>query len=145
MREARQAGYRLDTKLLITATSIACATMSARPVLQGAWLRPGQHVDLIGAYTPAMREADDAAILRSRVFCDNRDTVIGHIGELKEPIEAGVIGADHVIADFYEMDCFRRHDAAEITLFKNGGGAHLDLMTARYILRAWQKASGQLT
>ena len=84
-----------------------------------------------------MREVDDAALLRSRVFVDNMHTTVGHIGELKIPIAAGVIDASHVVADYYDLDAFARGLDDEITLFKNGGGAHLDLMTARYILDAW--------
>ena len=116
---------------------VTSATMSSTPLIRGDWLQPGQHIDLIGAYTPAMREADDAAIARARVFVDNKDTTIGHIGELMAPMAAGVIGPDHIISDYYQMDQLRRHSDAEITLFKNGGGAHLDLMTSRYILEAW--------
>jgi len=118
---------------------ITCATMSTTPVIKGDWLRPGQHVDLIGAYRPDMREVDDTAIRRARLFVDSRDTTIGHIGELKDPIAAGVITADDIIADYYQPDLMQRHTADEITLFKNGGGAHLDLMTSRYILDNWRQ------
>lgn len=116
---------------------ITSATMATEPNIFGDWLQPGQHVDLIGAYRPDMREVDDAALLRSRVFVDNMHTTVGHIGELKIPIAAGVIDASHVVADYYDLDAFARGSDDEITLFKNGGGAHLDLMTARYILDAW--------
>ena len=116
---------------------ITSATMATEPNIFGDWLQPGQHVDLIGAYRPDMREVDDAALLRSRVFVDNIHTTVGHIGELKIPIAAGVIDASHVVADYYDLDAFVRGLDDEITLFKNGGGAHLDLMTARYILDAW--------
>jgi len=117
---------------------VTCATMSQTPVLRGEWLRPGTHVDLIGAYTPAMREADDAVMRRGRIFCDNRETVMNHIGELMDPLRDGVIGPGDVVADFYELSSFQRHDDAEITVFKNGGGAHLDLMVSRWILERWQ-------
>ncbi len=117
---------------------VTSATMSTAPLIMGDWLQPGQHIDLIGAYRPDMREADDAAILKSRVFVDNLHTTADHIGELKSPIANGVIGRDHIVADYYGLDKFRRGSDAEITLFKNGGGAHLDLMTCRYILSRWQ-------
>ena len=116
---------------------ITSATMSTAPIIHGDWLQSGQHIDLIGAYRPDMREVDDAALLRSRVFVDNLRTTVGHIGELKIPIAAGVIDASHVVADFYDLGAFERQSDDEITMFKNGGGAHLDLMTARYILDAW--------
>jgi ornithine cyclodeaminase len=117
---------------------IACATMSNTPVVRGDWLRPGQHLDLIGAYTPAMRETDDAAVARARVFCDCRQTVVDHIGDIMAPIAAGVITRDEVIADLYQPERMIRQNDDEITLFKNGGGAHLDLMVSRHILTAWQ-------
>lgn len=119
---------------------IACATMSTEPLIRGAWLRPGQHLDLVGAYRPDMREADDAALARARIFVDSRDTTLDHIGELKIPLDAGVIRREDVLADFYDLPSgrFGRESAEEITLFKNGGGAHLDLMVARHILDAWR-------
>ncbi|GAA6175738.1 ornithine cyclodeaminase family protein [Sulfitobacter pacificus] len=127
-----------DLETAVTqADIITSATMSTDPLIKGAWLRPGQHVDLIGAYRPDMREVDDAALLRARVFVDSFDTTIGHIGEINIPLEAGVITRDNLIADYYGLDAFKRQSDDEITLFKNGGGAHLDLMTSRYILDRW--------
>lgn len=116
---------------------ITSATMSTAPLIKGDWLRPGQHIDLIGAYRPDMREVDDTALLRSRVFVDSFDTTVGHIGEVKIPLETGAITRDHLLADYYDLDTFVR-EPDDITLFKNGGGAHLDLMTSRYILDRWQ-------
>ncbi|GHE01717.1 ornithine cyclodeaminase [Allgaiera indica] len=120
---------------------IATATMSDAPVILGKWLRPGTHLDLIGAYTPDMREVDDDTLRRARIFVDSRDTTLGHIGELKIPLEAGTIEYSDVIADFYDIEkgLFARTDPDEITLCKNGGGAHLDLMTARHILETMRK------
>lgn len=120
---------------------ITSATSSSKPVLKGKWLRPGQHIDLIGAFRPDMREADDEALKRARIFVDNRETTIDHIGELKTPIEAGVITRDDILGDFYDLEkpVFGRQSDDDITLFKNGGGAHLDLMTARYILDVWRE------
>ena len=116
---------------------VACATMSTEPVLRGDWLRPGTHVDLIGAYRPDMREADDTALTRARVFVDSFDTTVGHIGEIKDPIARGVISEADIVADYYDLSTFKRQSDDEITLFKNGGGAHLDLMVSRYILERW--------
>ncbi len=117
---------------------ITSATMSETPLLRGQWLQPGQHIDLIGAYRPNMREADDAALQRASVFVDSFDTTVGHIGEIKIPLESGAITRAHMQADFYQLDRFQRTSDQAITLFKNGGGAHLDLMTSRYILSAWR-------
>ena len=116
---------------------VTSATMSTDPLIKGDWLQPGQHIDLIGAYRPDMREVDDAALQKSRIFVDNRHTTMAHIGELKIPLEAGVINENDVLADYYELPAFQRQTDAEITMFKNGGGAHLDLMTCRYIQTAW--------
>ncbi|MBW4706619.1 ornithine cyclodeaminase [Roseobacter sp. YSTF-M11] len=121
-----------------TADIITSATMSTNPVIRGDWLHPGQHLDLIGAYRPDMREVDDTALRRARIFVDSLDTTIGHIGELKIPIETGVISANDIVADYYAPEQFARRSDDEITLFKNGGGAHLDLMTSRYILDRWE-------
>jgi ornithine cyclodeaminase len=83
-----------------------------------------------------MREADDALITKSRLFVDSRDTTIGHIGELVIPIAQGTITESDVLGDFYDLvtgTTARRNDD-DITLFKNGGGAHMDLMTAQYLM-----------
>ena len=117
---------------------IATATMSLEPIVRGAWLKPGTHLDLIGAYRPDMREADDETFRRARVFVDARATTIHHIGELMAPLASGAIAEADIIADFYDIGsgAFARRSDDEITVAKNGGGAHLDLMTARYVLGA---------
>ncbi|PVA09875.1 ornithine cyclodeaminase [Pelagivirga sediminicola] len=117
---------------------VTSATMSTDAFIKGEWFRPGQHIDLIGAYRPDMREADDTAMARARIFVDSRETTVDHIGELMSPIAAGVIAPSDIVADLYQPGAFERRSEDEITLFKNGGGAHLDLMTSRYILDAWQ-------
>lgn len=116
---------------------VSTATMARTPVLEGAWLRPGTHVDLIGAYKADMREADDELLTRGSLFVDSRETTIGHIGELMIPIAEGVITADDVQGDLYDLvkgSVGRRADS-EITVYKNGGGAHLDTIIASYIAR----------
>lgn len=113
---------------------ISAATMTKQPLIQGRWLAAGAHLDLIGAFTPEMREADDEALRRARLFVDSRETTLEDTGELAIPIAAGVIGEADVLADLYELCAGRagREGPDEITLFKNGGGAHLDLMTAGF-------------
>ena len=118
---------------------ISCATMSKQSIIKGDWLRPGQHLDLIGAYRPDMREVDDLSLCRSKIFVDSYDTTIEHIGELKIPLKEKVISRADILADFYQINKFTRESDDEITIFKNGGGAHLDLMVAKYILTAWLK------
>lgn len=118
---------------------ICTATMAKQPLIKGAWLRAGQHLDLIGAYTPHMREVDDTAMSRARVFVDSRATTLHHIGEIMAPLASGALREDDIIADYYDDPAlFTRQSQAEITIAKNGGGAHLDLMTARYILHMAQ-------
>ncbi len=119
---------------------IGTATMATDPVIKGAWLQPGQHLDLIGAYRPDMREVDDEALQRARLFVDSFDTTVDHIGEIKIPLETGAIQRSDIIADYYDLDAFTRQSDDEITICKNGGGAHLDLMTSRYILDRWRAA-----
>jgi len=122
------------------ASIIATTTMATAPLIQGAWLAPGTHLDLIGAYRPDMREADSACFARARVYVDLRATTLDHIGDLMVPLAEGALTRADVVADFYDLSSghFARQHPDEITLCKNGGGAHLDLMTARYILRAAQ-------
>ena len=119
---------------------ICTATMSKEPVLKGEWLRAGQHLDLIGAYRPDMREVDDIALQRASIFVDSRATTIGHIGEIEDPLRRDVIRPDDIRADYYDLTggLFERQSDDEITLCKNGGGAHLDLMVARAIFDKWK-------
>ena len=128
-----------DLEAAVRQADIICtATMATEPLIRGDWLQPGQHLDLIGAYTPAMREVDDTAMSRARVFVDARATTVHHIGDLMSPIASGAITEADVIADFYDDPAlYARRSPDEITIAKNGGGAHLDLMTATYIAKAW--------
>ncbi|GAB5433434.1 MAG: ornithine cyclodeaminase [Epibacterium sp.] len=127
-----------DLEPAVTAADIILtSTMSTEPVIQGAWLRPGQHLNMIGAYRPDMREADDLALSRARIYCDSFDTTLDHIGEFKIPLASGALQRADVLADFYALERFERFDPEAITLFKNGGGAHLDLMTSRHVLDLW--------
>lgn len=126
---------------LSNADIVSSSTMSTSSFIKGDWIKAGTHVDLIGAYRPDMREADDDLIAKSRIFVDSRATAIHDIGELAKPIKNGVIKEEDVIADFYQL-CNNqqgRKTETEITLFKNGGGAHLDLMTALYIMQKAEK------
>jgi ornithine cyclodeaminase len=118
---------------------VSSATMARAPVLRGEWVLPGTHVDLIGAYKADMREADDALIAGGALYVDSRDTTVHHIGELMLPLAAGVITEADVRGDLYDLVPGRapaRSGDTEITVFKNGGGAHLDLMIAAYIAEA---------
>ena len=117
---------------------VSSATMTIEPIINGALLKPGCHIDLVGAYTPDMREADDEALKRGRLFVDSFDTTVGEIGELMIPLAAGTIDREDVLGDLHALVAGEvgRRSADEITLFKNGGGAHLDIMTAQAIAGA---------
>lgn len=117
---------------------ISSATMSTEPLIRGEALKPGTHVDLVGAYTPSMREADDAALTRGRLFVDSFATTVGHIGEVMIPMQAGVIAREDIQGDLHALVHGRtsRHSPDEITIFKNGGGAHLDVMIAHAVYLA---------
>ena len=129
-----------DLEAAVRAADVICsATMATEPLIRGEWLQPGQHLDLIGAYKPGMREVDDTAMQRGRIFVDARATTVHHIGELIEPLASGAITQADIVADFWDNPAlFVRRSDDEITIAKNGGGAHLDLMTAVYIQKAWR-------
>ncbi len=121
-----------------SADLITTATMSKEPVINGDWIAPGTHVDLIGAFKPDMREADDALLKKAELFVDSRETTLGHIGEIDIPVKNGVICESDILGDFYEICSGNtgRSGQKAITVFKNGGGAHLDLMTSMVIYKA---------
>lgn len=112
---------------------ICTATMSNRPVLRGRWLRGGHHVDLIGGYRADMRETDDEAIARSSVFVDNKQSAMD-VGDILKPLTDKVITTRQLV-DFGGLSdgSFSRSSDDEITICKNAGGAHLDLMVARHM------------
>jgi alanine dehydrogenase len=111
---------------------VASATLATEPLVRGAWVRPGTHVDLVGGYTPAMREADDALIAKARVFADTRAGALQEAGDLVVPIARGVLAADSVV-DLQGL-CRRespgRRNDAEVTVFKSVGAALEDLAAA---------------
>ena len=121
---------------VVRADIVSAATMASEPLIKGALLKPGAHVDLVGSFTPEMREADDDVLTRSTIFVDHRQTT-ERSGEFLGPFERGVITPADVRADLFELCQGRdpgRASADEITLMKNGGGSHLDYYTARYLM-----------
>ena len=115
---------------------VSCATLSQRPLVLGAWLKPGQHLDLVGAFTPAMCEVDDAAIARCELFVDTRDGALSESGELVGAIERGIIERAAVRAELSEIGhgSFKRSGGRAITLFKSVGTALEDLVAAQLVL-----------
>jgi ornithine cyclodeaminase len=116
---------------------ISCATLSAEPVVRGAWLKPGQHLDLIGAFTPQMRETDDEAMRRAKVFIDT-DAAMTEAGEIRQPLEAGVISRADIRGTLYDI-CSGRggwRQPEDTTLFKGVGHAIEDLAAATLAIKA---------
>lgn len=116
---------------------ISTATMARQPILPGDAVSRGTHVDLIGAFREDMREADDALLRKARIYVDSRETTIGHIGEIAIPLAEGVIGPHDIRGDLYDIVAARPERMPDdVTIFKNGGGAHLDLMIADWIAQS---------
>ncbi|SDF73973.1 ornithine cyclodeaminase [Limimonas halophila] len=130
---AAEAVETLDAETVGWADVVSCATMAVEPPLHGEWLRPGQHVDLVGAFKPTMRETDDRAVQRARVFCDTYDGALSEGGDLVQPLQDGVITRHDVLADLYMLTRGQhpgRRSGEEITLFKSVGTALEDLAAA---------------
>lgn len=125
----------LDTAVA-EADIISSATMASEPHLKGNLLKPGVHVDLVGSFTPEMRESDDDVMRRATIFVDHRQTTT-RSGEFLGPLERGVIRKDDVQADYFEL-CQKTHvgrsGTDEVTLLKNGGGSHIDYYVAKYLM-----------
>ncbi|MDR7029974.1 ornithine cyclodeaminase family protein [Rhizobium rosettiformans] len=135
--EARALGYAANVAEDLEAAArqadiISCATLSRAPLIRGAWLKPGSHLDLIGAFNKDMRESDDEAVRRARLFVDTRAGAFAEAGDLLQPMAAGVINADHVVAELSELvgGTEGRRSAEDITLFKSVGAALEDLAGA---------------
>jgi alanine dehydrogenase len=144
--KAKRLAQRLDRKTLkVAATTdleaavrgahvISCATLSFEPLIHGAWLPLGVHLDLVGGFTPERREADDEAVRRARIFVDTREGAGKEAGDIVQPLRAGIIGADDIAGDLFELTRGTRagrryHD--QITLFKSVGSALEDLAAAQ--------------
>jgi ornithine cyclodeaminase len=114
---------------------ITCATPSTAPIIHGDWLQPGTHLDLIGSFTPAMREADDTCFARGKIYVDTRDA-LAEAGDLTGPIAAGVITADDIrgsLADLCAGRVAGRTSDDDVTVFKSVGTALADLAAAALV------------
>jgi ornithine cyclodeaminase len=115
---------------------VSAATMSREPLVRGAWLGPGVHVDLVGAFTPEMRESDDEVMRRSEVFVDTREGALTEAGDIRLAIEAGALTPERIRADLFELTQGHhpgRRRPDEITVFKSVGSALEDLIAARLV------------
>lgn len=121
--------HNLDAAIT-AADIVSCATISTTPLIKGVLLRPGTHVDLVGAFTPDMRESDDEAIARARVYVDTRAGAMKEAGDIVQPLVSGALKAEDIVGDLHELARGQkpgRQNADEITLFKSVGAALEDL------------------
>jgi ornithine cyclodeaminase len=136
--EARALGLQAEAVINVeaaarTADIISCATLSSEPLVRGEWLKPGAHLDLVGAFKPNMRESDDAAVLRSAVYVDTRAGALSEGGDIVQPLKTGLLKENDIRGELAELisgTCDGRKDAQEITLFKSVGAALEDLAAA---------------
>lgn len=114
---------------------IASATSSATPLIFGEFVKPGTHIDLLGGYRDDMQEADLSTLANARIFVDDRSTAMVS-GDIKIPLQAGVISQDQIEGDLYDLcqDSSFVRRPEDITVYKNAGGAHFDLIVSQYFL-----------
>jgi ornithine cyclodeaminase/alanine dehydrogenase-like protein (mu-crystallin family) len=118
---------------------ISCATISAVPLIHGAWLKPGTHVDCAGAYKESLRETDDELVRRARIYADTMAGCFGEAGDILQPLKAGVITKAAVLGDLYDLargKVAARGSADEITFFKSVGASIEDLAAAIAVYEA---------
>lgn len=135
IKELRDEGYNAyiaedHTTAIEQADIVAAGTLATKPLIHGKHLRPGTHVDLVGAFTPDMRESDDEAVLRSRVFVDTKEGALAEGGDITQPLRDGIIDKSHILGDLFDLargTVKGRESDQDITLFKSVGAAMEDL------------------
>lgn len=121
---------------------VSCATLSKEPLVKGAWLKPGAHLDLVGAYNPAMRESDDDCVRRARLFVDTRGGALKEGGDIVQPLADGLIARGDIVADLFDLcrgTVKPERGPDDITLFKSVGTAVEDIACAMLV---WRRISG---
>jgi ornithine cyclodeaminase len=120
---------------------VCCATTAAEPVVEGAWLRPGVHLDLVGAFKRSMREVDDDALRGARIVVDTYAGALAEAGDLVQPLERGVLPREAIVAELAELwrdeastRRLGRRSASEVTVFKSVGTALEDLAAAALVV-----------
>ncbi|MEO7108176.1 MAG: ornithine cyclodeaminase family protein [Rhodoferax sp.] len=114
---------------------VSCATLATEPIIQGAWLMPGCHLDLIGGFSPTMREADDACFAGTSLFVDTREA-LQKSGDLLGPLSRGVFSAEDVcgtLSDLCQAKVSGRQSKDQRTVFKSVGSALEDLAAATLV------------
>ena len=116
---------------------ISCATLSEQPLIYGDWLKPGAHLDLVGAFKPNMRECDDHAVARADVYVDTREGTLAEAGDLLQPMASGFFAAEDIVAELAEL-CSGHHlgrqDSEAVTVYKSVGASLMDLAAAELVL-----------
>lgn len=123
---------------LNVADVISCATLTQKPLIVGDWIKPGQHLDLVGAFTPDMAEVDSKAIAMSKVVVDTYEGALSESGELINALKEGRIKKKHILSDLRELVLEEkniRKDSNDITLFKSVGTALEDLAAAELVIK----------
>jgi ornithine cyclodeaminase/alanine dehydrogenase-like protein (mu-crystallin family) len=133
----------------VTGADLICTTTAARlPVLEGSWLAAGAHVNAVGSSLATARELDSAAVARSRLYVDRRESAEHEAGDYLIPLGEGAISASHIVAELGEVLAGARPgrtEPGEVTLFKSLGLAIEDVAAARHVLdRAEATGAGQL-
>jgi ornithine cyclodeaminase/alanine dehydrogenase-like protein (mu-crystallin family) len=136
VRAAGLDGAVAGPEAVAEADVVCTCTTSERPVFEGRLLRPGAHVNAIGAYRPDMRELDEEAIARARVVVETREAAMAEAGDILIPLRSGRIGSDHIVADLSELvrGATVRRGPEDVTVFKSVGIAAEDLIVARAAL-----------
>jgi ornithine cyclodeaminase len=120
---------------------VSCVTTSTVAIVRGAWLKPGAHVDLAGAFKPSMRETDGETVARARVYVDTRDGALSEAGDLIQARDEGKFDFANIQGDLFDLcrgKVAGRRTAGEITLFKSCGTAIEDLAAAIMVYRKAQ-------
>jgi len=135
-----------DARTCASQADVICTcTTSSTPVLEGEWLRPGTHLNLVGAFQPEKREADSETVRRARVVVETYEGALAEAGDLLIPMREGVIGREHVVADLHEITSGKkagRTSPDQITVFKNLGCALEDVVAATLAYQKSEERAG---
>lgn len=150
VKELRDEGYNAyitedHTAAIENADIVAAGTLAIEPLIHGKHLSPGTHIDLVGAFTPDMRESDDEAVLRSRVFVDTKDGALKEGGDITQPLRDGIIQESHILGDLFDLargTVKGRISDQDITLFKSVGAAMEDLAAGIMVFEKSRKITG---
>jgi len=142
-RAANEAGIKVEAADAATCAAqsdvICTCTTSPTPLFDGKMLRPGTHLNLVGAFRPETREVDDETIVRARVVVDTYEGALAEAGDLLIPLHSGRIERSHIVGDLHEIASGKkpsRSHAGEITVFKSVGCALEDLVTATLVVES---------